>query len=404
MISVSNENGKLLKVVALDEQQDQKIHFHPQMGFVSAESMKARSFLRDQSGLRIAEPEFGFQVQLKGLDFELSQLEKCQAKKIEAGKWELVHGNRVFVLNTAGKAQIQPQALISTREEDSESTRWIWLLCAILFLIVGALSFLPKHQAPVEVKPLEAAPVVVKVEQQPKIVAQAVPQPVSQPRNVKPLALQKEQTAKKALTQNLGFLKMVGRKDLTKAVGGLPTPAKQVTAGAGAGGNAGSGGELLVGVGQGLRRVTVGNSGLAGLGGVGTKGAGGGQGGYGEVEMAGAGGRSLSTVPLAQEAVMDGGLDRAVVDATVARYMSQVRACYEEGLKRKPEMIGQVTMAFEINGGGGVNYARVSRSSLGDKDVEDCISMRMMNWKFPNPRGGVNQKVTYPFMLRPVRN
>lgn len=60
-------------------------------------------------------------------------------------------------------------------------------------------------------------------------------------------------------------------------------------------------------------------------------------------------------------------------------------------------------MNFEVNGQGGVNYSRVLRSSLGDRDVESCISMRMLTWKFPTPKGGVNVKVSYPFMLRPMR-
>jgi hypothetical protein len=157
-------------------------------------------------------------------------------------------------------------------------------------------------------------------------------------------------------------------------------------------------------MGQGLRKTTVGNTGMAGLGGIGTKGAGGGLGGYGETDYGSGAGRSISTVPLSQDATVEGGLDRSVISATIMRYLSQVRACYEEGLKNKPELIGQVTMNFEINGSGNLTFARVQRSSLGDRGVEQCISTRMMTWKFPTPKGGVNVKVSYPFMLRPVKS
>jgi hypothetical protein len=51
-----------------------------------------------------------------------------------------------------------------------------------------------------------------------------------------------------------------------------------------------------------------------------------------------------------------------------------------------------------------LNFSRVKDSSLGDPEVEGCITQRMMGWKFPNPRGGVNVKVTYPFLLRSARS
>ena len=154
---------------------------------------------------------------------------------------------------------------------------------------------------------------------------------------------------------------------------------------------------------RGLHQTTLGNTGLSGLGGVGTKGAGGGMGGYGDTAFGGVGSGTLSAIALAKDAKIDEGLDKSQIQATIMRYLSQVRACYEEGLKRNQALIGQVTMNFEVNGGGNLNFARVQRSSLNDRPVEDCISQKMMNWKFPQPRGGVNVKVSYPFMLRPVK-
>ena len=88
----------------------------------------------------------------------------------------------------------------------------------------------------------------------------------------------------------------------------------------------------------------------------------------------------------------------------ILRYLSQVRACYEEGLKRNQALLGQVTMAFVVGGQGQVNSANVQRSSLNDRPVEDCIQMKMLSWKFPQPRGGKPVPVSYPFMLRPVKS
>jgi hypothetical protein len=197
-------------------------------------------------------------------------------------------------------------------------------------------------------------------------------------------------------------------------LGGAPTALNEASPGAGPGGKQGSGGELLVGLGEGVKHTTVGNTGVAGLGGVGTKGAGGGAGGYGNswVGSGGTGnglngignGRSLSVQPLSQEIVLEGGLDSAVIQATIAKYLSQVRACYEEGLRGNPGLTGQVTMQFEIGARGTLNYTKVSRSSLGNNLVEQCISGKMMTWQFPQPLGGMNVKVSYPFLLRPVNS
>jgi hypothetical protein len=229
--------------------------------------------------------------------------------------------------------------------------------------------------------------------------------PPPEPKKEASTAPDPQAKSRKVVTQNLGFLGLLGRKDFKKAVGGLPTPSKTASAGAGPGGDQGSGGQLIAGMGKGLHQTTVGNTGVSGLGGVGTKGAGGGQGGYGDTAFGGSGGgQTLSAIPLAQDAKVDEGLDRSQIQATILRYLSQVRACYEEGLMRNQALIGQVTMAFAVGGEGQVDYSHVQRSSLGDRPVEDCIQTKMMNWKFPRPRGGKQVKVSYPFMLRPVKS
>jgi hypothetical protein len=91
-----------------------------------------------------------------------------------------------------------------------------------------------------------------------------------------------------------------------------------------------------------------------------------------------------------------------VIQATIAKYLSQVRACYEDGLRTNPGITGLVAMDFQIGPAGNLNYANVARSSLGNAKVEGCIATRMLTWKFPKPLGGVSVKVNYPFLLRPV--
>lgn len=100
--------------------------------------------------------------------------------------------------------------------------------------------------------------------------------------------------------------------------------------------------------------------------------------------------------------VLNGGLSKYAINATIAKYLNQVRRCYEDELKLHPALEGLVTVDFEVGASGRLNFARTAKSTLDSKKVQDCINQRMMTWEFPKPKGGVNVKVSYPFMLRPV--
>jgi hypothetical protein len=207
-----------------------------------------------------------------------------------------------------------------------------------------------------------------------------------------------------AIQNQLGFLSLLGKSELKKVLGGLENQVRKKTAGAGKGGDRGSGGQLLSGLGKGVRQASVGNSGVSGLGGIGDAGAGGGLGGFGKSYIGSGGpslGRVLSDVSLAEDVELEGGLDRAVIQATIAKYLSQIRACYERGLRKHPALTGQVTMDFEIAASGKLNFAKVKRTSLANPPVESCISQVMLTWQFPKPVGGTLVRVNYPFMLKP---
>jgi hypothetical protein len=235
---------------------------------------------------------------------------------------------------------------------------------------------------------------MVKVVQPPKVVnvAQDMPKEIA-----------KVIAKNSASMKNLGFLGLIGDKNLKKNTNGAPTKLTKASAGAGPGGLEGSGGEMLVGLGEGLKKTTVGNSGVAGLGGIGTKGAGGGKGGYGNSLVASGNGKGLQELSITNsDMVLDGGLSKYAINATIAKYLNQVRRCYEDELKLYPALEGLVTVDFEVGGLGKLNYARTAKSTLDNKNVQNCINQKMMTWDFPKPKGGVNVKVSYPFMLRPV--
>lgn len=391
MIAISNQEGHLVKTIAGEG----VVGFHKQYGFIPEGEAHRRDEFRKRRGFAVRKSSgFGlkFFVDPNNGKPILKPVDGCEIKETADGKWLLKSAIGEYWIGIPTDPDLA--RLGKDHEEDDRRKLLSWMsLYALLFLVL-ALWLGPRRE--VVAPPKQEEPVVVKIE----IPKESVKIPQQLLKNVPEVAKQNEKM-KRAIQQNLGFLGLLGKQNLKGALGGVPTTLKDASPGAGPGGKEGSGGELLVGLGQGVKRTTVGNTGTAGLGGIGTKGVGGGAGGYGNSMIASGEGKGLTSMPLSQDMVLEGGLDMAVIQATIAKYQNQVRACYEEGLRRNPALAGVVGVFFEINAAGNLNFANVKKSSLGDAGVEKCLTGKMMSWQFPKPRGGVNQKVNYPFQFRP---
>jgi len=166
-------------------------------------------------------------------------------------------------------------------------------------------------------------------------------------------------------------------------------------------GGAGSGGVRGMMPGSGLIAGSHGSGAQAeSAGGYGTKGAGGGKAGYGKISLVG--GTSGVTLPLEDEALVEGGLDRDQIAAVINRNKGQIIYCYEQGLQATPELRGRVSVQFVIGPAGRITTASVAQTSLKSKLVENCMVAKMRNWQFPRPVGNVNVDVLYPFELSRV--
>jgi hypothetical protein len=398
MIAIETLDGELVRIIKTVDQID--LGFHKLFGFISEDRAKKREEVRQRQGHDFTTKDWlcQFKIVAVGKEIKFSNLKSCKAEKLKDNSWKLTTPNGDFKFSNTSTAVISDSL---TEEHDGNS--WLnklteYILLAI-FIIIPILYFMqPEVVEEVEKKKKVIEAVSVKVVKQVNAVNVSKK---SASLKIKPLT--KSQKAKRAVQRNLGFLGLVGSKDLTKAVGGVPQKLKAATAGAGKGGDAGSGGEVLTGLGKGLKKTTVGNTGVAGLGGIGTKGAGGGAGGYGNTMVASGEGKGISAISVASnDMVLDGGLSRYAINATIAKYLSQVRRCYENQLNKQPGLEGLVTVSFQINRTGMLNYSKVKNTSLNSSTVEKCITTKMMSWKFPKPKGGVDVNINYPFMLRPV--
>jgi TonB family protein len=96
-----------------------------------------------------------------------------------------------------------------------------------------------------------------------------------------------------------------------------------------------------------------------------------------------------------------GALDKDVIRRIVVAHINEVRHCSDQGLVRDPDLEGRVAVQFTIGPTGRVPVAVVKESSLGDPHVGTCIAKAVKRWSFPEPAGGGNVVVTYPFQLAP---
>lgn len=209
---------------------------------------------------------------------------------------------------------------------------------------------------------------------------------------------------KKVQVEKVGALGVLGgMKSGSRHSSGFNVSAKNNSSGSSwtQSGRGGSGGMERAIKGKGLAAGTAGSGGqIIGGGGYGTNGSGGGRVGYGHV---GTGGVAASYFqPLEEEAFVEGGLDRDQIAAVINKHIGQIIYCYERGLQKAPKLKGRVGVDFTINSTGRVSRAKVGSSSLKSASVESCILGRLRSWPFPRPVGGVNVKVSYPFVLKRV--
>lgn len=138
------------------------------------------------------------------------------------------------------------------------------------------------------------------------------------------------------------------------------------------------------------------------LGGIGTQGRAGGTGNFKDgTALAGGNVGSGNIVAMVDdETVIEGGLDRDAIAEVIRRNLGQIRYCYERQLSSNPELYGKVLVKFTIGAAGEVMEQRVDNSTLKSAMVEGCIMRRMASWTFPQPKGGTQVHVSYPFLFK----
>lgn len=196
--------------------------------------------------------------------------------------------------------------------------------------------------------------------------------------------------------QNTGLLAGLGGDSSSHLFGGGGLGAGVNNALGGLQAGAGMGDAHGVG-GLGSRGAGIGGGGGGlGVGGLGTKGGGGGRGG---ITIGGGQKRTTRIVPGRTTVV--GGLDRSVIADVIRRHQNQIRFCYEKELQQNPSLEGKVAVQFTIDGTGSVSQVLVQEDTVGSGGaVGRCINQRIRRWRFPEPKGGGEVIVSYPWIFR----
>ena len=346
----------------------------------------------------------------EGIPFEV--LKSVRASSSFSKAFELENGSKVKILSDIENVQAPPVFPEDKEDDVKKAFKWtaIVQMSSIAFVMFVGLVIEPwLFKAPEE-------PIVTVVQQQ-----ELPPPPKPKAPTVKMAEkpIQKKQVKIKPVVHKKGPVTKMAKKisiDKIGAIGALGGMKNGSMNSAGfnpnsmtnsrgtsttASGDTGTGSKYA-GHGAGLFQAARGGSeGISGAGGYSTKGkAGGGRPGYGAMNIGGTASRYFQ--PVDEEALVDGGLDRDQIAAVINRHLGQIIYCYEKGLQVNSKLNGRVGVKFTINPQGLVSTAGTASSSLNSPTVESCIVSKLKTWVFPKPVGGVNVKVTYPFVLRRV--
>ncbi len=197
-----------------------------------------------------------------------------------------------------------------------------------------------------------------------------------------------------AQVQNMGALKLLGAKggngaiaDLLKGGDVSGDADKQFASIGGVGvAGSGSGGGIRGGGGTGTLR-----------GGGSLKASGPGEVGTGDKS----GERAVKgTVKDSAPVDVDGTLDPAMLVKEIRSRLGAIKACYEAGLKRNPNIGGKIVLRFEVSAIGKVTSADIEQDTMGDADVAGCIKDKVRTWRLPAPQGGGSAQFSYPFVFQ----
>ncbi len=97
------------------------------------------------------------------------------------------------------------------------------------------------------------------------------------------------------------------------------------------------------------------------------------------------------------------GRSPADIKARVDAHREQIQACYEEGLKRRPGLEGDLVVNWVIDPKGVMTKISIDtgKTQVVDDQVQACVMAVLKKIEFPPSPKGLESRATYPFKLKP---
>jgi hypothetical protein len=134
-----------------------------------------------------------------------------------------------------------------------------------------------------------------------------------------------------------------------------------------------------------------------GIAGIKTQGRSSGQNSYGNIGVGGKGSVAIEVGGNGAEFV--GTVDREAVRRVVKSIYSQIKNCYDRGLRVNSDLEGKVIIHWEVYEQGHVRTANVKEASQELRAVAECVALHIKDQRFPEPPAGSYYEVDYPFMM-----
>lgn len=92
-----------------------------------------------------------------------------------------------------------------------------------------------------------------------------------------------------------------------------------------------------------------------------------------------------------------------VIASHLSRRRAELNLCYEQALRKNPDLRGRLDLLFMLGPNGRVVAAEVQDSTVKDPAVAECLMSRALKWRFPRARESLVCTFRYPLFFTASR-
>lgn len=114
----------------------------------------------------------------------------------------------------------------------------------------------------------------------------------------------------------------------------------------------------------------------------------------------------MTLVLMAPMMAFAGPNSKKVVRSELVKHINEVRACYEQALRKTPNLSGQIVVDWHVDDRGQVIAAKINQpqTTLVSPAVHKCMTDKFMRWSFPAAPSGQTASMSFPFIFTASRS